>query len=109
MKEMGFSKGNAELVSQMLFAQYMLKRAITRGKLPKRLTSKGYFASGLRLFQIESAGKGKPMPQNFIDVANSKKILLPIPVRRKPRRKRKKRPQSPQRSSIKNNRGKQRS
>lgn len=92
VQQAGFSKGNAEAVGTMLFAQYMLTRAIGSGKLPRILTNKNYFGPGLRLYQIEAMGRGESLPRMFKEAARSKKISLFPFGKSKRRRRRRKRP-----------------
>lgn len=97
----GFSKGNAEAVCYMIFAQFMLHRAISMGKLPRLLTNKNYFGPGLRLYQIEAIGRSESMPRMFVEAARSRKIELLPYGRDKKRRHRRKRPRANPAKSIK--------
>ena len=89
LRRFGFSKGNSELISQMIFAQYMLNRAIETKKLPKGLFNKAYFAPGLRLFQVEATGRGQTTPQMFIDAARQRNVDMLTAPGKSGRRRRK--------------------
>ncbi len=90
VQQAGFSKGNAEAACHMLFAQYVLKRALGQGNLPKTLVNKNYFGPGLRLYQVECAGRGETIPRMFADAARAKgiQLLIQSPKRRRRRKKR---------------------
>jgi hypothetical protein len=81
LREAGFSKGNAEAVCYMLFAQYVLNRSLKQGSLPKTLCRKKYFGPGLCLFQIEAFGRNESLPSMFVEAANAQRIELLVPVR----------------------------
>lgn len=96
LREAEFSRGNAEGVCHMLFALFLLRRALRHGALPKSLTNKNYFGPGLRLYQIEAAGRGENTPGMFLNAARENNIELlvkPGKSRRKRRPRRKGRPQ----------------
>jgi poly(A) polymerase len=94
VQRIGASKGNAERICQMLFARYMIKRSLIKGALPKSLVRKVYFEYGLRLFQLESAGLGKEVPQMLVDAARDRGIEMTHSQAKKKNRRRRRRPRN---------------
>jgi len=57
-----FPKGIKEMASQILMAQFILKKALQRGMIPKRLKMKKYFKEVVLLYGIEAQAKGEKIP-----------------------------------------------
>ncbi len=58
-----FQKGAREVACQILIAQAVLKKAMDRGMLPKRLRTKKYFQEAVLFLGIESQAKGERVPR----------------------------------------------
>ena len=56
-------KGIKEMASQILMAQWNLKKSIKRGMIPKSLRMKKYFREAVLLFGILAQAKGEKVPQ----------------------------------------------
>jgi len=58
-----FPRGAREMAYQVLMAQSILKKAIQKGVIPKRLRMKKYFKEAVLLFGIEAQAKGEKVPR----------------------------------------------
>lgn len=70
-----FPRGARETACQILLAQSVLKKAIQRGFIPKKLRIKKYFKEAVLLFGIEAQAKGEKVPRILRNAAPSD--LLP--------------------------------
>jgi hypothetical protein len=57
-----FPRGSKEMAYQMLMAQSIIKKAIQKGIIIKRLRTKKYFKEAILLFGIEAQAKGEKIP-----------------------------------------------
>jgi poly(A) polymerase len=58
-----FPRGGKEMAYQILMAQSIIKKAIQKGVIPKRLKMKKYFKEAILLFGIEAQAKGEKIPR----------------------------------------------
>jgi len=58
-----FPRGIKEMASQILIAQFILKKAIKRGDIPKRLVRKKYFREAVFFFGMKAQAKGEKVPR----------------------------------------------
>jgi poly(A) polymerase len=58
-----FPRGAREMAYQILMAQSILKKAMQKGVIPKRLRMKKYFKEAVLLFGIEAQAKGEKVPR----------------------------------------------
>jgi len=58
-----FQKGAREMACQILIAQAVLKKAMDRGMLPKRLRTKKYFQEAVLFLGIQSQAGGERVPR----------------------------------------------
>ena len=70
-----FPRGSKETAYQILMAQSIIKKAIQKGVIPKRLRMKKYFKEAVLLFGIEAQAKGEKVPRILRNAAPSD--LLP--------------------------------
>ncbi len=70
-----FPRGARETAYQILMAQSILKKAIQRGFIPKKMRMKKYFKEAVFLFGIEAQAKGEKVPRILRNAAPSD--LLP--------------------------------
>ena len=66
-----FPKGLKEMACQILIAQSFLKKALSRGVLPKRVKAKKYFKEAVLFFGIESKARGEKVPRSIRSAAPS--------------------------------------
>src|SRR4030043_1702683 len=72
---LSFPRGSKETAYQILMAQSIIKKAIQKGVIPKRLRMKKYFKEAVLLFGIEAQAKGEKVPRILRNAAPSD--LLP--------------------------------
>ena len=70
-----FPRGAREMAYQILMAQSIIKKAIQKGVIPKKLRMKKYFKEAVLLFGIEAQAKGEKVPRILRNAAPSD--LLP--------------------------------
>lgn len=58
-----FTRGTREMASQVLIAQWALRRALSRGLIPKRLRMKKYYRDAVLLFGILAEARKERVPR----------------------------------------------
>jgi hypothetical protein len=75
MNRFSFPRGIKETASQILIAQSILKKALQRGFIPKKLKRKGYFQEAVLLYGIKAQTNGERVPRLLRNAVSSD--LLP--------------------------------